>query len=231
MISVCIATYNGEQFIRQQLESVLLQLSPCDEVVISDNCSTDMTRIIINGFNDSRIKMHLFDERNLVANFENALSKAVGDIIFLSDQDDVWLDGRVNRLKNELQSCDLVMANCKVVDAQLNVLHASLFGITNPRSGVLQNLIKNSFTGCCMAFNRKVLESSLPFPSDIPMHDWWIGLVGELIGTVKFIEEPFLLYRRHGNNASVTSTRSRHSLMKRLSMRWVLIKNLWLKSI
>jgi glycosyltransferase involved in cell wall biosynthesis len=95
-ISVCMATHNGARFIRRQLETILTQLAPGDEVVISDDSSTDGTLEIIDSFDDPRIR--LFTGNTFfgpIFNFENALRKAMGEIIVLADQDDIWLDGKV----------------------------------------------------------------------------------------------------------------------------------------
>lgn len=92
MISVCMATYNGEEYIKEQLESILCQLGEMDEIIISDDGSTDNTLNIIESYNDSRIKIHInTGKHGFVYNFENALQKAKGEYIFLSDQDDIWL--------------------------------------------------------------------------------------------------------------------------------------------
>ena len=96
MISVCIATYNGEKYIKQQLLSILKQIKVNDEIIISDDHSTDKTFNIIKSFNDTRIKFFLNNKgKGYTRNFENALEKAHGDIIFLSDQDDIWIDNKV----------------------------------------------------------------------------------------------------------------------------------------
>ncbi|OIR09417.1 UDP-Glc:alpha-D-GlcNAc-diphosphoundecaprenol beta-1,3-glucosyltransferase WfgD [mine drainage metagenome] len=230
-VSVCVATYNGEKYFRQQLESILSQLSADDEVIISDNCSTDLTREVINSIGDARVTLHTFNIRSVVSNFENAFRSASGDVIVIADQDDVWMDGKIDRIKRELEAYDLVVTDCKVVDEQLNLLHQSLFELIKPRTGIFRNLMRNSYTGCCMAFNRRVLDAALPFPNNLPMHDWWIGLVGEVVGPVKFIDEPFLLYRRHGSNVSTLSTPSALSLWKKISMRIILLSSLFYRFV
>jgi hypothetical protein len=127
----------------------------------------------------------------------------------------------------ELGHCDVVVADCRVVDASLTTLRESLFAQLRPNKGLARNLIRNSYIGCCMAFKRSVLDAALPFPANLPMHDWWIGLVGEMVGSVTFVNEPLLLYRRHGNNASPTSGKSANSLRKKVAMRVLLAKNIW----
>lgn len=231
-VSVVMATFNGAAYIEQQLHSILDQLGDNDEVILVDDHSVDATLELVDRIGDARIHVY----RN-VANmgvqrsFEKAINLALGDIIFLSDQDDVWLDGKIDRIKRELEAYDLVVTDCKVVDEQLNLLHQSLFELIKPRTGIFRNLMRNSYTGCCMAFNRRVLDAALPLPNNLPMHDWWLGLVAEVVGSVKFIDEPFLLYRRHGANISTLSTPSTLSLWKKISMRLFLLKSLFYRFV
>jgi glycosyltransferase involved in cell wall biosynthesis len=231
-ISVVMATYNGALYIERQLQSILGQLQLSDEVIIVDDHSIDSTIKLVAKIGDSRIRIYRNNiNMGVQRSFEKAISLASGDIIFLSDQDDIWLDGKVDRIKSELQLCDLVLTDCKVVDAQLNLLFPSLFEIINPKMGMVHNLIKNSYTGCCMAFNRRILDKALPFPKDIPMHDWWLGLVGEIMGSVRFINAPYLLYRRHGKNVSTLSAASKFSPYKRIIFRWIMLKNLFIRFV
>ena len=140
---------------------------------------------------------------NVGRNAENALNKALGDYIFLADQDDIWLPGKVETCLKELQFKDLVITNHIPVDSQLiplnNIYKPSRF--TTP--SLLNTLTHTQFLGCCMAFKKKLLPYILPFPSEPVMHDIWIGLMAIKYGKISLIQEPYLLYRRHGNNASV----------------------------
>jgi len=229
-ISACLASYNGEKYISKQLESILKQISRHDEIIISDDLSTDSTIDQISNFNDSRIKVFVNNgNHGVISNFENALSKASGDIIFLSDQDDIWLDGKVQKMVKLLDTCDLVVSDCKVTNENLNTINESFFKLIKSGSGIIKNLYRNTYVGCCMAFNRKVLEYSLPFPSNIAMHDWWIGLVAELTGKVFFLEEPLILYRRHDNNASSTAKQSNANVLKKLKWRYIMAKELLIR--
>ncbi|MGC4406063.1 glycosyltransferase family 2 protein [Methyloversatilis sp. MC4-4] len=220
MISVCLATCNGERHLRAQLESVLGQLDPGDELVIADDCSTDGTLELINACGDSRIRL-LRGERRLgvVANFGRALAAARGDIVFLCDQDDVWLPNKRSVFLEALSDADLAVSDCQVTDASLNVIAPSFFVLRRSAPGVLRNLWRNSFLGCCMAFRRTVLARALPFPDRLPMHDTWIGLIATATGRVRFVAEVTLLYRRHGANASPTGERSHFGVVERLMHR------------
>lgn len=208
-ISVCMATYNGQFHLQRQLESILKQLKDTDEVIISDDNSTDNTKQVIDAFNDGRIRFFINKGQNgPVGNFQNAIKQADGDYIFLADQDDVWLPHKVEVTIELLSRYDLVLSNCTVVDYSLNVIHHSFFEIRNSQEGFFRNLLRNSYMGCCMAFRRQVLSYSIPFPQKIYMHDWWIGLITELKGRVYFCDDPLILYVRHGTNASPTGENS-----------------------
>jgi glycosyltransferase involved in cell wall biosynthesis len=218
--SVCMATYNGEKYIYAQLESILKQLSENDEVIISDDSSTDKTVDIIRNFNDKRIKLYEHDSvHSPVLNFENALKKASGDIIFLSDQDDIWLDNKVEVVMKLLHSYVLVVSDCVVVNEAGEVIADSFFKLRGAGPGFFNNLIKSSFIGCCMAFNRNIMTKALPFPQNIPMHDMWIGLIGELFGETYFCREQLVKYRRHSSNLSPMSGENTYSVAEKLKFR------------
>lgn len=220
-----MATYNGQEFIGQQLQSILQQLSDNDEIIISDDSSTDDTVGIALSFDDERIKIIPNQRfRSPIFNVENALKHASGDLIFLSDQDDIWLPGKVLSMSQQLEDYDIVVSDCKVVDRNLTVLDESFFVLNNSNKGILRNLVRNSYLGCCMAFKNNVLQLALPFPSDIPMHDIWIGFIGELFYKTYFLNQPLIYYRRHGKNQSPTGEHSSYSFIQKINFRTSLLK-------
>lgn len=233
MISVCIPTYNGEKFIRRQIDSILQQLGPEDEIIISDDQSTDRTLFIISEVNDSRIKVlkHQPAESqfrfNLTSrNVENALKHAMGKFIFLADQDDIWRSDKVIKTLNLLQQYDLVLHDCEVVNEEEQLISPSYFSLTSARNGIVNNIIKNSYLGCCMAFTRGILDIAIPLPRTEVPHDIWIGLIAEHYGTVKFYNEPLVKYRRHGNNLSFSSEKSTNSIAVKVLYRANIIQAL-----
>lgn len=227
MISVCLATFNGSAYVAEQLRSVLAQLGPDDEVVVGDDGSTDDTLAIIARLNDARIQLLAGGGRlGVVRNFERTLMASRGEVIFLCDQDDVWLPDKVERCLAALAVFPLVVTDCAVVDADLNPLSPSFFRLRNSRPGVLHNLWRNSYLGCCMAFRRELLVDALPFPAGIPMHDMWLGLLAEFRGGTAFLPEQSLLYRRHGANVSDTAGRSRAGWSRQLQWRTKLVASL-----
>lgn len=219
-VSVCVATYNGENFIKEQLDSILSQLSDDDEIIISDDGSKDKTLEIVRAFDDSRIKIFVNKGRHgVVPNFENALKQVSGDIIFLSDQDDVWADNKVEVMSAALDDVDLVIHNSLIMDGDGNISNVDFYSIRNSKPGYWKNLYKNAFVGSCMAFRKNVLRYALPIPRHLLWHDMWIGLMVEKKGRTKFIDDKLLYYRRHGNNASATAEKSSFSFFFRLKYR------------
>lgn len=205
MISVCMASYNGGKYIREQLESILSQLPSDVEIVIADDGSTDDTLQVVESLNEPRIRM-LPAEKHLgvIYNYERALLASKGEIVFLADQDDVWLPGKVTKVLDALKEFDLVVHDAWMLRPSESSWTRSgkLNDIRAYKSGVVANWWKNSFTGCCMAFRRNVLDKALPFPKNLPMHDQWLGIVAEKFFKVKFIDEPLVEYRQHSTNAT-----------------------------
>lgn len=205
MISVCMATYNGEKYIKDQVQSILAQLSSEDELIISDDLSTDRTLEIIKEFNDERIKIFIHEkEHGFVKNFENALLKAKGDFIFLSDQDDLWLPNKVQTTLMFLKENDFVFSDCITVDENDNIISQSRVKDYNIKTGFWRLMVKTRYLGCCMAFNKKVLDAVLPFPNNsyLMEHDLWIAAISEAYYKTAIIQEPLIQYRRHSTNAS-----------------------------
>ncbi len=219
MISVCIATYNGAKFLHEQLDSILCQLGVNDEIIISDDSSTDNTLEIIRSYKDRRIRVLPHNKFfSPIFNFENALKHAKGDYIFLSDQDDIWMDNKVEKMMEALQHFVLVVSDCYVVDKDCHIIRNSFFK-EKPTTGILKNLIKNNYLGCCMAFRKELLAKVLPFPKRIAMHDIWLGLCAALFYDTVFIPDKLIMYRRHGGNASPTAEKSKYGLKYKISYR------------
>ena len=205
MISVCMATYNGEKYIKDQIESILKQLGREDELIISDDNSTDQTLEIINQLNDNRIRVKKnIRQHGYTGNFYNALKFAKGDYIFLSDQDDIWRPNKIMKTMRYLKKYNFVVSDAKEVDTDLKEINKSRILCYGMQKGFWSNLIRSRYIGCCMAFDKNVLKSIFPPPTyqNKYPHDLWIALIGEGYFKSFLIREPLILYRRHGNNAS-----------------------------
>jgi glycosyltransferase involved in cell wall biosynthesis len=230
MVSVCLATRNGSAYLREQIDSVLAQLGEDDELVITDDASTDSTLAIVKSYEDNRIV--LLEQQSSIGaalNFEAGLKVCRGSYIFLADQDDVWDLRKIEKMIFELQRCDVVICDCAISDDQLNIHAPSFFLNNRSRKGLMKNLYRNSYMGCCMAFRKEVLTKALPFPRDILIHDFWIGLIAELHFSIKFIPEVLVYHRRHSANASTTGQISRFTLLQRIEHRYKIVKALLLQ--
>ncbi len=229
-----MATYNGGKFIREQIASILPQLGMEDELIISDDNSSDDTVEIINSFKDPRIQLLHHCPCGVAWNFENALKQVKGEYIFLADQDDVWLPGKVDAVMRKLKdgTCDLVTTNCTVTDSQLNVVQERLYTEEAPLSfSFIRNFISNRFLGSCYAFNRKVYHAVMPFPRKVVMHDTWITLYSLLHFSCGYVSEPYMLYRRHKDTVSFLGKKNTHSLYFKLAYRGRLLMQLLLRTI
>lgn len=231
MISVCMATYNGARFVREQLESILKQLGEDDEVVIVDDCSTDQTVDLIRHLNDDRIKLMVnTSNHGPILGFMKAIKHAKGDYLFLSDQDDVWLSDKVEKVMAAFkgQHAQLVVHDGIVTDRALETVDNSWnhFSQRTPSVSLFKTLIKNGYTGAMMAFSRQIVPFILPFPKRVPMHDWWIALV-VLKHNMKVVILPdkLIYYRRHGDNVTGQRRRIYEMISFRTRMLMSLLKN------
>lgn len=205
MISVCMATYNGEEYLPTQMDTILRELGPDDEVVVQDDSSSDGTVAYIRSLGDPRIRLEI-NPHNLgvIGTFERALKRARGEVIFLADQDDIWLEGKVRDVMAEFQRPGVmaVVTDAEIIDADEKVVVPSYHYAFGNRAGVWKNVWRNSYLGCCLAFRREVLQPGLNIPREVRTHDGWLGLVSNMIGEVVFLDRVLLKYRRHGGNAS-----------------------------
>jgi glycosyltransferase involved in cell wall biosynthesis len=224
-----MATCNGSRFIREQLDSILAQLGPDDELIVSDDASTDDTLEIVRSYGDPRISILTGNDfHSPIRNFEHALCHARRQIVVLSDQDDIWLPGRLDliheQLDTEVTRISLIMMDGEIVDAGGNCLEKSLFTMNRAGPGLLKNIYDNTYTGCCLAFTRPLLEIALPFPHRIPMHDMWLGILAEIFGRVAFVPVKTIRYRRHAANTSFIRPSVYRQIARRFSLSLNLVK-------
>ena len=224
-VSVCMASYNGEKYIEEQLRSILRQLRDYDEVVIVDDASKDKTKEIIRSIQDSRVRLiEHFINSGVVSTFEESVRNATGEIIFLADDDDVWAPNKVDRLLKEFEAhpdAHIAMTRVSLIDQDgMPLKEESYNGRNTFQSGFWRNVLQNHFQGSAMAFRSSLLPFILPFPKRRGfLHDQWIGTRNAALGgSAIFLEEPLLLYRRHSQNFS-----RRMSTPRRIWVRWMLL--------
>lgn len=213
-IDVLLATYNGEKYLKEQIDSILNQTYKNIHLIISDDNSKDSTRAILEQYQkqDSRITIYL-QEQNLgyIKNFEFLLKKVESNYYMLSDQDDVWLSEKIEKsiqtLKN--QNADLVFGDLEVVDENLQTIYPSFgdFMLLNRKikkyiNSYKVNYLYNCVTGCTILSKKEYIKDILPIPHDskyVP-HDYWMGIMVALKGKLAYMPEKYIKYRQHGNN-------------------------------
>lgn len=224
-ISVCMAAFNGEKFIANQIDSIINQLDDDDELIIVDDGSIDNTVLIVKHFIDNRIQL-VQNEVNIGVNgtFEKAISLATKNIIFLADQDDVWVEGRVLEMKRALNEAGkfVLSSNSEYIDSNgiPTVYSASLLK-TDDSNKYMRNILgifagTAPYFGCAMAFRKVFVGLILPFPKYIESHDLWIVMASNLIRSNIHLENVTLKRRVHGNNASIISRTLRKKIWSRV---------------
>ncbi len=206
LVSIAMATYNGEKFINEQLHSIINQTYSSIEIVICDDKSTDKTIEIIKNFmkKDSRIRLYE-NIKNLgyIKNFEKAISLCKGYFIALSDQDDIWLFNKISILEKEIQHYLLIHSDAYLINEHSVIISPSYTQksrkMINPKS-IIDMLLNGSVTGCTCMFSQKIIKHILPFPEGIDIHDKWLGVNAYYFGKIKYLKKPLIKYRQHSDN-------------------------------
>jgi glycosyltransferase involved in cell wall biosynthesis len=218
-ISVCMTTYNGAKYIHDQVSSILKQIKEDDELIVCDDRSSDATVNILSSFQDERIKIVVNDENlGFSRNFSKCISLARGDIIFLSDHDDIWLPDKVEKyLKIFQEKSDVVsiMSNMEIIDENGLVTNSRFLnlksGCSNRVWRVVKNFVKSTYYGCSIAFRKELVPNILPLPFHF---DTWIGLISDIYGRCYHLDEVTMQYRRHSNNFSTLKTSNLQTIFK-----------------
>ena len=211
-ISVCLATYNGAKYIEIQLHSILKQLGASDEVIILDDCSKDNTLDLVRAIDDKRIKIFKNEvNKGHVYSFGRVIELGTNDVVFMSDQDDIWVDGRAELMKDRLLKSKalLISTNSDFIDSDGNIIDFSLDGVSSESSQkYFKNIVdifvgKTNYVGCTMAFKKELRDLILPIPSYVESHDLWVAMGANIIKSNLHLDEPTLYRRIHGENASI----------------------------
>lgn len=225
-VSVVLASYNGGKFIEKQIDSIICQLRPYDELIISDDGSTDETLSIIKSFNSSNVKLVDGPHRGYIENFESLIAKTKGDIIVISDQDDVWKKDKLERIRdafNDNKSAWVILHNADYIDDEDITCGNSIFYDRNAKHGFIKNLLKSSYYGCCMAISREYKNIIIPFPLREMSYDQWIGLFAEKHNRAVFIDECLIHHRIHETNQT-----QKRNILYRIQFRITLLKYMYL---
>ena len=221
-VSVAMAVCNGEKYIKEQMDSILAQMEDNDEIIVSYDPSTDATLNIVKEYTEKDKRVKLFynenHSRGLVSNFENALRHCTGDIIFYSDQDDVWMKDKIDKVcaRFDNTKVTVVIHDTSLTDENLKVYESSTFKLRGGSTSKIKNLIRLSYIGCSMAFRKEMLKVVLPLATKGRSHDWWTGSICSCYGKMDMIDEALILHRMHGGNAT---PKKRPALSYQISVR------------
>lgn len=227
--SIAMVTYNGEKYVREQIESIQESMGEQDELIISDDGSTDKTIEILKEYEekDSRIRVIRGPGQGVKQNVNCVLEACCGKYIFLADQDDIWEPEKIEKIIRTFveKGCGVVVHDAVVVkeDGQ-EVFRDSFYSIKHSGPGAVKNIWRNTYVGCCMAFQKELLDDILPIPDTIEMHDQWIGVLNDVRGLgACFLPDQLLRYRRHEGNVS---SMKHYGVRKMISNRISFIKAL-----
>lgn len=218
MIDILMATYNGEKYIEEQLQSIINQTYQDWRLIISDDCSTDKTVEILKRYQQRYSKKIFVYENNISSgsaknNFYKLLDYATSEYAMFSDQDDVWKKNKIAVTYNKMLEMQteygdnmplLVHTDLCVVDEKLNVINNSLFSMQQmdyTRDKLNNLLIENIVTGCTVMVNRALLGLVDKKPQHSVMHDMWLALLAAAFGKIGFVEESTIFYRQHEHNS------------------------------
>jgi glycosyltransferase involved in cell wall biosynthesis len=233
MIQILLATYDGANYLEDQLESLLAQTYTQWSLLVHDDGSSDHTFDILLSYqrrypdvieilNDGLVFGNACD------NFIHLLTASEAEYVMFCDQDDVWLPQKIEKTFNRMQALEclhsglpvVVHTDLAVVDESLGSIAPSMFeyqGLSKSINGLTQILVKNSVTGCTMMVNRRAIEVSFPILPFAVMHDWWIAAnVIKHQGVVDFVDESLIQYRQHNSNSVGAKKKSFYYLVKRI---------------
>lgn len=209
LISIALATYNGEKFLREQLDSLLSQTYQHFEIIIHDDCSVDDTVKILEEYSQKDKRIHFKqNDKNLgfSKNFESIIAECNGKYIAFSDQDDIWEKKHLEVLYELINGKHLSCANSMLVDTNGRPLGMTMQDVTNISTAISESNLKyrlfyNNFVqGTAMMIETEFCKKCLPVPKEVNYHDYWFALVAAMDDGIRYSDEVILKYRQHNNN-------------------------------
>jgi len=230
-VDIVLATFNGEEFLPQLLNSIVSQDYVNWQLYIADDLSEDRTCEILTEYKNKSVNINVsFNDKNkgVINNFEYLLKKTRSKYLMFCDQDDLWFPDKISKTINKLLELEksvktgtplLVYSDAIIIDKNDNIVNDSFWHCAkiNPQRNKINNLLlRNIVTGCTMGLNRELLEMATPFPIGIKMFDWWLALVASVFGEMSYIEVPLLKYRLHQNNTVGIKNKSIYTFIRKL---------------
>ena len=231
-ITILLSTYNGEKYLKEQLDSLFIQTYKNIEIIVRDDGSSDKTLEMLKFydikllFSDGNIGIKKSFETLLLYAYENSDA----EYFMFCDQDDVWKNDKIEKTLEEMKRLEkfygnniplLVHTDLEVVDENLKIISSSMwkYEYILPQYNTFNRLlIQNTITGCTMMINRELAKKSLDIPEEAIMHDWWIGLIASCFGKISYLEESTIKYRQHGKNTIGTEGKKNKIIRKALGL-------------
>ena len=232
LISIAMCSYNGERFIKEQIDSILDQSYSNFELIITDDCSSDTTIDIIKNYqeNDKRIKLYQNDTNlGFVKNFEKAISLCKGEYIALADQDDIWKKDKLKIFIENIDENVLIYSDAILIDEHSQSMNKELIRPTNDLVSGSNNrafILTNCVSGNTLMFKKALLQYILPIPDDVSFHDIWIAFVASTYGSITFTNESMTYYRRYPEQVTKSREKNYESFFDRFEKK----KDIRLKS-
>jgi len=200
LVSIVMATYNGEKYLEEQIESIITQTYINLEIIICDDNSTDKTLDILSRYEilDKRIKI-ISNKKNLgfKKNFEKVINLSEGEYIALSDQDDIWKEKKIEILLNNIEDFDLIHSSVSLINNRSEIIQSKWNKLDNYTYSFRNLVFGNTVTGCTLLFHKSILNEFSPIPSGEKYHDWWLALLATRNRGIRYIEDSLVLYRQH----------------------------------
>lgn len=234
LVSIVMATYNGEKYLREQLDSIIEQTYKNIELIVVDDCSQDSTLDILVAYQASHNFIKIYrNESNMGVSqtFSFGITKAIGDYVAFCDQDDVWLPNKIEILISEVGDNLLICSPFIAVDSKLCTLNKDVPISKLPRVCFADYLIGNNVTGCCAMISRELIELAMPIPKEFYMHDYYFALYASYHNRLKRISIPLVYYRQHGNNVLGSTRQTYDQFIQRSKLHYVSLESLQTKSV
>ncbi len=234
LISIVLCTYNGELFLKEQIDSLLTQTYTNIELIIADDSSTDSTPLLLGKYAVLPNVKVFYNDKNLgiTANISIALKHCEGKFIALSDQDDIWNKDKIQIMYENIKDDLLVYSDSELVDENAHLLNIKLSKLRKMHTGknVLGFAFNNCIWGHTILFRSELLDKILPIPNNIP-HDSWIGFVAASEKRIRFLDIPLTLYRQHQKTFTSTLPKARYKSNKHDKQQDYLKRLLWIKAL
>ena len=206
LVSIALCTYNGERFLKKQIDSLLTQTYTNLQIIICDDASNDGTKAILETYRDPRLTM-IFNPENIgyIKNFEKAMHLCDGNFIALCDQDDIWKPDKIDTMLNNIDDALLLFCDSELIDEYDKPLHKKISDLRNLQNcNTLPGYVwSNCVWGHAILINKDLLTYTLPVPEGAK-HDIWLGFTAACLGKIKYLPTPLTLYRQHTTSQTIT---------------------------